>query len=95
MAAFMTTVQRAAARGGAFKKGLAVQSRCRQRRSVVRVAPAPERVGNFAAIPAEDFDQDEAWRALRRAERIGHTLAPGKRGPKKVVKQGVTKIPIM
>jgi len=38
---------------------------------VVRVAPALERVGNFAAFLAEGIDQDEAWLALRRAESIG------------------------
>jgi len=41
---------------------------------VVRVAPALERVGNFAAFLAEDFDQDEAWLALRRAESIGRPI---------------------
>jgi len=41
---------------------------------VVRVAPVLERVGNFAAFLAEDFDQDEAWLALRRAESIGRPI---------------------
>jgi len=41
---------------------------------VVRGAPALERVGNFAAFLAEDFDQDEAWLALRRAASIGRPI---------------------
>jgi len=41
---------------------------------VVRVAPALDRVGNFAAFLAEDFDQDEAWLALHRAESIGRPI---------------------
>jgi len=41
---------------------------------VDRVAPALERVGNFATFLAEDFDQDEAWLALRRAKSIGRPI---------------------
>jgi len=65
--------------------------------AVVRVKPALDRVGEFAASLAEDVDEDAAWLALRRAESIGRpigsadwiaalearTLAPGKCGPKR------------
>lgn len=67
---------------------------------VVTVAPALERVGNFAAFLGEAFDEELTYAALRRAEsigrpigspewlaqmeeRLGRSLAPQKRGPKK------------
>jgi putative transposase len=44
---------------------------------VVRVAPALERVGAFAAFLAETVDEDAAFLALRRAESVGRpTAAP-------------------
>lgn len=67
---------------------------------VVTVAPALERVGDFAAFLGEEFDEELTYAALRRAEsigrpigspawlaqmeeRLGRSLAPQKRGPKK------------
>jgi len=42
--------------------------------AVVRVKPALDRVGDFAAFLAEDIDEDAAWLALRRAESIGRPI---------------------
>ncbi|PTS76210.1 transposase [Sphingomonas sp. HMWF008] len=41
---------------------------------LVRVAPALERYGNFAAFLGEPADCDDAWRALRRSETSGRPL---------------------
>ena len=41
---------------------------------VVRVAPAIERVGDFAAFLGEDFDEATGYAALRRAERVGRPV---------------------
>jgi putative transposase len=41
---------------------------------VVRVAPALERVGDFAAFLSEDFDEELDYAALRRAESIGRPV---------------------
>ena len=40
----------------------------------MRVAPALERVGDFAAFLAEPVDEDAAFLALRRAESIGRPI---------------------
>jgi hypothetical protein len=40
----------------------------------VRVAPALERVGDFAAFLAEDIDEAAAYLPLRRAESIGRPI---------------------
>jgi putative transposase len=42
--------------------------------AVVRVAPALERVGDFAAFLAGEIDEDAAYLALRRAESIGRPI---------------------
>ena len=45
---------------------------------LVTVAPVLERVGDFAAFLAEEFDEAAAYAALRKAERIGRPVgAPG------------------
>ena len=41
---------------------------------VVRVAPAIERVGDFAAFLGEDFDQALGYAALRKAESVGRPV---------------------
>lgn len=41
---------------------------------LVRVAPALERIDDFAAFLAEPFDQAESYAALRRAETIGRPI---------------------
>jgi putative transposase len=41
---------------------------------VVRVAPALDRVGDFAAFLAEEVDENAAYAALRRAESIGRPV---------------------
>lgn len=41
---------------------------------VVNVAPVLERVGDFRKFLAEDFDEDAAYAALRRAETIGRPI---------------------
>ena len=41
---------------------------------VVRVAPALERVGDFAAFLGEPFDEATGYAALRRAERVGRPV---------------------
>ena len=41
---------------------------------VVRVAPALERVGDFAAFLGEDFDEAMTYAALRKAEIIGRPV---------------------
>jgi len=42
--------------------------------ALVRVAPALERVGDFASFLAQEVDEDAAWLALRRAESIGRPI---------------------
>ena len=42
--------------------------------SVVTVGPALERVGKFAAFLGERFDEDHAYGAMRKAERIGRPI---------------------
>ena len=42
--------------------------------SVVTVGPALERVGKLAAFLGERFDEDHAYGALRKAERIGRPI---------------------
>jgi putative transposase len=44
---------------------------------VVRVAPALERVGDFAAFLGEDFDEALAYAALRKAESVGRPVGSG------------------
>ncbi len=41
---------------------------------VVRVAPALDRVGDFAAFLGEDFDEPETYAALRKAETTGRPI---------------------
>jgi putative transposase len=41
---------------------------------VVRVAPAIERVGNFAAFLGEDFDEGLTYSSLRKAETVGRPV---------------------
>ena len=41
---------------------------------VVKVAPAIERVGDFAAFLGEDFDEAACYAPLRRAERVGRPV---------------------
>ena len=41
---------------------------------VVTVGPVLKRTGDFAAFPAEDFDADFAYAALRKAERVGRPV---------------------
>jgi putative transposase len=41
---------------------------------VVRVAPALERVGNFAAFLGQDFDEALSYAALRKAESVGRPV---------------------
>jgi putative transposase len=41
---------------------------------VVKVKPALDRVGDFAAFLAEEMDEDAAFAALRRAETIGRPV---------------------
>jgi putative transposase len=41
---------------------------------VVTVAPALERVGNFAAFLDEDFDEALTYAALRKAETVGRPV---------------------
>ena len=41
---------------------------------VVKVAPALDRVGNFAAFLGEDFDEALGYAALRKAESIGRPV---------------------
>ena len=41
---------------------------------MVKVAPALDRVGNFAAFPGEDFDEALGYAALRKAESIGRPV---------------------
>jgi putative transposase len=45
---------------------------------VVRVAPALERIGDFAAFLGEDFDEAFTYAALRKAESLGRPI--GSRG---------------
>ena len=46
--------------------------------AVVKVAPALERVGDFAAFLAEEVDERAAYSALRKAESIGRPIgSPG------------------
>ena len=40
----------------------------------VRVEPALERVGDFAAFLQANFDEDESYAALRKAERVGRPI---------------------
>lgn len=42
--------------------------------AVVRVAPALERVGDFAAFLGEPFDEASSYAALRRAESVGRPV---------------------
>jgi putative transposase len=48
--------------------------RAEQDDHVVRVAPALERVGNFAAFLGEEFDETFTYAALRKAETIGRPI---------------------
>jgi putative transposase len=41
---------------------------------VVRVAPALERVGDFATFLGEDFDEALSYAALRKAESVGRPI---------------------
>ena len=41
---------------------------------VVTVGPSLERVGNFASFLDEQFDEDRAYAALRKAERTGRPI---------------------
>jgi putative transposase len=41
---------------------------------LVKVAPALERVGDFAAFLGEDFDEALSYAALRRAESVGRPV---------------------
>ncbi|MEZ5693867.1 MAG: hypothetical protein R3D99_08505 [Altererythrobacter sp.] len=41
---------------------------------VVKVAPALERVGDFAAFLGEDFDEAMSYAALRKAESVGRPV---------------------
>ena len=41
---------------------------------VVRVAPALERVGDFAQFLGEDFDEALSYAALRKAESVGRPI---------------------
>ena len=41
---------------------------------MVRVAPALERVGDFADFLGEDFDETTSYAALRKAERVGRPI---------------------
>jgi putative transposase len=41
---------------------------------VVKVAPALDRVGDFAAFLSEDFDETPSYGALRKAESIGRPI---------------------
>lgn len=41
---------------------------------VVRVAPALERVGDFATFLGEDFDEAPGYAALRKAESVGRPV---------------------
>ena len=41
---------------------------------VVKVAPALERVGGFAAFLGEEFDEALTYAALRRAESVGRPI---------------------
>jgi putative transposase len=41
---------------------------------VVTVAPALDRIGNFATFLSEDFDQAMAYAALRKAESVGRPI---------------------
>lgn len=42
--------------------------------ALVRVAPALDRYGDFAAFIAEAADDPDGWRALRKAESTGRPL---------------------
>jgi putative transposase len=41
---------------------------------VVKIAPALERVGDFAAFLGEEFDEELSYAALRRAESVGRPI---------------------
>jgi putative transposase len=52
-----------------------VQAHCAGRDDhVVSVAPALDRVGNFAAFLGEEFDEAFTYAALRKAETIGRPV---------------------
>ena len=45
---------------------------------IVKVAPALERVGDFAAFLGEDFDEALTYAALRKAESVGRPVGSRK-----------------
>jgi len=60
---------------------------------VVDVAPALERVGDFAAFLGEAFDEAESYAALRKAEAVGRPVGSKAVAGRHEARTGLTLVP--